>query len=70
MTPIRVDLFHNYLRNHPRPELVRYVISGLRLGFDIGFRSQFHYTNTRPNNLLPTRNNAAKVTVAANKEVD
>ena len=69
VTPIRVDRFENLLTKFPNRERVKYVVSGLRWGFDIGFVGDFQDRNTRPNNLLSARNNVDKVSHAIKKEV-
>ena len=67
VSSINVDLLEFHLKNHPSPQLVHYVLSGFREGFDIGFIGDT--SGTRPNNLLSARHNPNAVTVAIRKEV-
>ena len=69
VTPINVQRFNKLLQHHPNRDQVNYVVSGLRLGFDIGFQGAFTDDNTRPLNLLSARNNVLKVSEAIKKEV-
>ena len=43
------DAFEYLLKNHPDQNLVKYIINGLRNGFNIGFTGEF--SATRPKNL-------------------
>ena len=67
VSPINVDRLAFLLRNHPRPDIVSYVVSGFSFGFDIGFCGEVSLT--RPRNLLSARRHPEPVSVAIAKEV-
>ena len=67
VSPVNVDLLEHLLEAHPDRSLVSFVVSGFRVGFDIGFVGEFRYSN--PPNLLSARNNPRPVTAAILKEV-
>ena len=67
VSPINVDRLEALLSAHPDRELVSFVISGFRHGFDIGFVGP--PVSTRPRNLLSARSHPTPVTEAILKEV-
>ena len=68
VTPVDVDRLANCLLNHPDVDHVRYVIEGLREGFDLGFRGRV--VETWPNNLRNTRECPGQVLAAIQKEIE
>ena len=64
---VNIDTLEYYLRGHPDPHLVQYVLTGLRIGFDLGFNGSL--APIRRNNNKSARDNRAKVTQAIFKEV-
>ena len=56
-----------YLRGHPDPQLVNYVLTGLRHGFDLGFNGNL--TPVARNNNKSARENPTEVTKAIIKEL-
>ena len=38
MTPLNANIFRTELENHPDQDFVKYIISGISNGFDIGFQ--------------------------------
>ena len=69
VTPINVDVLFYLTRNYPDSDTRDYLCHGFTHGFDIGFRGSFADTNSRPRNLLSTRENPTGVSEAINKEV-
>ena len=69
VTPVNLPAFERYLQDYPFPGTKRYLISGFRYGFNIGFRGSFKDVNARPCNLLSAISNADKVSEAIRKEV-
>ena len=68
-TPVNVGRMGDLLHSHPDKELVRFVIEGLRKGFDLGFVGDFQDQNSRPKNLLSARQVPALVQQAIDKEL-
>ena len=66
-SPVNVDRLEFYLDAHPDRDLVSYIITGFRFGFDIGFQGSV--TDTRPRNLLTARSNPEPVSEAIRKEL-
>ena len=64
---LNVKLFDYLLKDHPSPVLVKYVSSGFRIGFDIGFSGC--PTSTKPHNLLSALQNPKPVSEAIRKEL-
>ena len=64
---INVNMFEFHLKDHPDQPLVKYIVDGLRNGFDIGFRGIF--TETRPKNNMSALKNAKGVSEAIAKEL-
>ena len=64
---VNIDLLAKLLANHPRQDLVAYVLEGFRNGFDIGYRGEFFVT--QPKNLLSAQQNQLSVSTAISKEV-
>ena len=69
VSPINVDVLERFLAGYPCPSTSRYLITGFRYGFDIGFRGSFEDPNARPRNLLSARENVAQVSEAVLKEL-
>ena len=69
ISPINVDVLERFLAGYPCPSTSRYLITGFRYGFDIGFRGSFDDPNARPRNLLSARENVAQVSEAVLKEL-
>ena len=66
-SPIRVNVLYHFLRLHPQPELVAFLMHGFPHGVDIGFRGQLWPTS--PHNLLSARENPDVVSAAILKEL-
>ena len=66
-TPVNIPYFSELLRNHPDPELVRYLVNGLTYGFDIGINKS--PSLSRPRNHKSARDNPEGVTKAICKEL-
>ena len=56
-----------YLRGHPQPHIVNYVLTGLRYGFDIGFNGTL--TPVHRKNNKSARDNPTQITQAIAKEL-
>ena len=60
-------MFEKLLVDHPNQFLVKYIINGLRNGFDIGFTGEF--SATRPPNLKSATQNKTLIQQAIDKEI-
>ena len=69
VSPIRVDILEQFLRNYPCPGTRDYLLAGFRHGFDIGFRGTFTEVDSRPRNLRSARDNVEGVSEAIAKEL-
>ena len=69
VSPIKVDVLERLLAGYPCPSTSRYLITGFRYGFDIGFRGSFEDPNARPRNLRSARENVEQVSEAVLKEL-
>ena len=69
VSPIKVDVLERFLVGYPCPSTRRYLITGFRYGFDIGFRGSFDDPNARPRNLRSARENVEQVSEAVLKEL-
>ena len=69
VSPIRVDILEQFLRNYPCPGTRDYLLAGFRHGFDIGFRGTFTEVDSRPRNLRSARENVEGVSEAIAKEL-
>lgn len=69
VSPINVRNLERLLFHHPCASTRRFLVSGFRYGFDIGFRGSFRTPNARPRNLRTAVDNEALVTAAINKEL-
>ena len=67
VTPINIPLLDEFLRSHPDPSKVDFVLRGFQYGFDIGFRGPISIT--RPKNLRTAYHDVIATTTAINKEV-
>ena len=57
----------SYLRGHPDPSLVKYILTGLSTGFDLGFNGTLVHVHR--NNNKSARDNPDKVSSAIQKEL-
>ena len=74
--PLPMDIVHNhvnienlelYLRGHPQPLLVKYVLTGLRTGFDLGYNGPLIPVHRRNNK--SAREHHTEVSQAIAKEL-
>ena len=64
---VDIDTLELYLQGHPEPNIVKYVLTGLRAGFDLGYNGA--RTNISRNNNKSARDNPVEVTKAIHKEL-
>ena len=64
---VDIDNLELYLRGHPQPLLVRYVLTGLRTGFDLGYNGPLIPIHRRNNK--SARENHTEVSQAIAKEL-
>ena len=64
---INVDLFESLLEFHPDQNLVKYIVHGLRNGFDIGFTGP--HSMSFPKNLKSADANKDAIRIAIEKEI-
>ena len=64
---ININLFETLLKNHPDQNLVKYIVNGLKHGFDIGFTGEF--SATRPKNLKSADQDKILMQQAIDKEI-
>ena len=64
---ININLFEYLLQKHPDQNLVKYIVNGLRNGFNIGFTGEF--SATRPKNLKSADQDKILMQQAINKEI-
>ena len=64
---VDIDTLELYLQGHPEPHIVKYVLTGLRAGFDLGYNGA--RTNISRNNNKSARDNPVEVTKAIHKEL-
>ena len=70
ISPINVDILDSLLVDHPQQAIRQFLVSGFRVGFDIGFRGRFQVRNARPRNLRSALDNPEPVTEAIRKELE
>ena len=64
---VNIELFEQLLSSHPDPDLVSYIIDGLKHGFDIGFTGSF--SPTLPKNHKSADENKKLIQDAINREI-
>ena len=66
-TPIRVPILAYFLRHHPDPDLVRFLVDGFSSGFSLGVHGSISLGC--PPNLRSARDNPEAVSEAIAKEI-